>query len=1099
MKTILEVYGLADLTDDKDELVELVEAEAVRCRDSGDLLGAGEWLVSELPYVGDQDASRLFAQAIALWASPLELRVLPVGMADLISKVDEFVKEELTTAFVTAVSRFRRQRPSSLLPEKSRDLAFRLSDWISKIFRVQARRPEDLCIAAAAQLENTKAELLASVDSFLGTGCANAKVASVEVVKHAHRVRELALAEERPSLGEVDILLGPLFRKFCESCERSDVEGILGRVTDIQNQAGQVLSKAGARNDSTLWNLVTSRVAAHISEIADEAIQRSRGQTTPSLRLSTSTFKIDLSRLGREVTFSSHLLNEGEGRASGVSFEADLSGLPIKMEIIEPKPLFDVGGHSEQFLKFGLTLREARARFDVPIKWKCRSATSHDHIFEEKIAFEQQRVQPDWDKLLLNPPYTTNPVKRKEELFGRDAILDRLKLNASAGASTFLWGQKRVGKTSLLQVLSEELGRIGGFVCILLRMGELGALHEGQLAYTIAERVTSQLPTGQVPVPQEPDFGAGLGKLVPFADKLSKRFQQLKFVIIIDGFEDLNPAFYTGERGRLFVQALRSLSEIGFTFFFVGSERMNAIYDMHSSDLNKWVNQFLDCIESREDRKALIIQPVKEAIEYESACVDFIVEYCGGNPFYMHLLCWEIFQRCFGDNRTYVSESDAQGLREAFIRSLGKTNFSHFWEDNPALDQREKSKETAENCLVFSCIASLGGSYESSDNLLAAQDSLGLGPSEQLAPREIAAGEERLRRRNILSLRSRDKKSSIQLPIFSDWLCQHAQLQLLPIWRDFCVKRSQETPLEPAFSPVLVEAAFSIPEDDLLAVSQKLLYLGKQKDVSELRVWLRQFDDDVRIEIAFLLLKRLAEKGYTPEGARLQALSKVEDAVLAKRKEIGGKAWTIVRGKADNLCMSYVDSEMKSGATTARELAKRLRPGKSGSAESITEWMKQHLDKDALIVFVDDFGGTGQTLIKGFKKFYEQLTSDRKLTRLLIQGRILCYLLYAFPEAVERLRGTYPRIQFLAANVFDEEVRALDENAGIFDNTNEINFAKDILLQIGRELYHQYPLGYGEMGALVAFHNTVPNNTLPIFWSSGTVNDKPWKPLFPRA
>ena len=84
-------------------------------------------------------------------------------------------------------------------------------------------------------------------------------------------------------------------------------------------------------------------------------------------------------------------------------------------------------------------------------------------------------------------------------------------------------------------------------------------------------------------------------------------------------------------------------------------------------------------------------------------------------------------------------------------------------------------------------------------------------------------------------------------------------------------------------------------------------------------------------------------------------------------------------------------------------------------------------------------------------------------------------------------------------NIFGDNVRALDADAGIFLNDEEIQFARDVMIQIGRELTPQIPLGYGDMGALVAFHNTVPNNTLPIFWSSGVVNDKLWKPLFPRA
>ena len=56
-----------------------------------------------------------------------------------------------------------------------------------------------------------------------------------------------------------------------------------------------------------------------------------------------------------------------------------------------------------------------------------------------------------------------------------------------------------------------------------------------------------------------------------------------------------------------------------------------------------------------------------------------------------------------------------------------------------------------------------------------------------------------------------------------------------------------------------------------------------------------------------------------------------------------------------------------------------------------------------------------------------------------------------------------------------------------------------VIEQLGRELTPGAPLGHGNMGALVVFHNATPNNTLPIFWSGGTVGEKPWKPLFPRA
>ncbi len=117
----------------------------------------------------------------------------------------------------------------------------------------------------------------------------------------------------------------------------------------------------------------------------------------------------------------------------------------------------------------------------------------------------------------------------------------------------------------------------------------------------------------------------------------------------------------------------------------------------------------------------------------------------------------------------------------------------------------------------------------------------------------------------------------------------------------------------------------------------------------------------------------------------------------------------------------------------------------------------------------------------------------------LNEGRVLLVVLYAFGPAIDAIKQAEPRLKVVVTNVFGPEVKAFEPDAKIFGDTQELEFAKEVMLQIGRELTPQMPLGYKDEGALVAFHDSVPNNTLPIFWSSGRVNERSWKPLFPRV
>ncbi len=60
----------------------------------------------------------------------------------------------------------------------------------------------------------------------------------------------------------------------------------------------------------------------------------------------------------------------------------------------------------------------------------------------------------------------------------------------------------------------------------------------------------------------------------------------------------------------------------------------------------------------------------------------------------------------------------------------------------------------------------------------------------------------------------------------------------------------------------------------------------------------------------------------------------------------------------------------------------------------------------------------------------------------------------------------------------------------------------DRLIELGRRVYPNHPLGFGQCGLLLAFHFQCPNTSLPLIWADGKNNalgerEYPWNALFP--
>jgi hypothetical protein len=149
------------------------------------------------------------------------------------------------------------------------------------------------------------------------------------------------------------------------------------------------------------------------------------------------------------------------------------------------------------------------------------------------------------------------------------------------------------------------------------------------------------------------------------------------------------------------------------------------------------------------------------------------------------------------------------------------------------------------------------------------------------------------------------------------------------------------------------------------------------------------------------------------------------------------------------------------------------------------------------VVVVDDIVATGQSLSENLRRFLSdnaQIIKDRSIT-------VVAVALLATQQGDEVVRAalrrnSYRDVDFRVCEILNRSAQAFVEGNGIWESDEEASRAKALVQDLGRRIYKDSPLGFGNLGLLVVLSDTCPNNSLPILHSVGA--GKSWKPLFSR-
>lgn len=710
---------------------------------------------------------------------------------------------------------------------------------------------------------------------------------------------------------------------------------------------------------------------------------------------------------------------------------------------------------------------------------------------EFELSFNSQNSNVDWDKLELSEPYSWEPVEEEDKLVGRKEILNRLWNSVAIMdriSSFYIYGQKRVGKTSIVKTLNSKLENELRDSCIVLYI-EGGEYKDLELCKTISnlgnlicEKITEKDDRfSELAIPK---FDGALNPLISFLNKIEYKYPKLRIIFILDEFDEISSDIFIRQEvvDSLFltVRAISNKKRIGF--LLVGGEKMDFIISCQGEKLNKFQSIRVDYFNKSKylsDFQELARKPVEGIIEFTDKSLEYLYNQTAGNPFFTIIICDKLFKQMIKKRDTHVTEFEMEDAVNELILENNTQIFSHFWEDGIKAKEDKKEEISMNRRKVLIAI----GEILQKDNKLNKNTAIEKIMQHDIEENIIKENLEEFVQRQVLYLE--DEEYKFKINIFKEWLMENGInniITTIPDRERYKYKKKEEE-LAKIKSSELVELQDSW---------EQFTYNGKQITSDMIRCWLEQFETNIHQRLMFKILQNVQVYSEYNIGIKM-----VEIYRNITKQEEKNFIWKQIQGKRkrDDILVSYLEDDFsKSGIGYARRFTEKnnILAARAVERLKVINSLEQN-EQIKVLLFVDDFIGTGQSICDNLEEFVSDFPEIKEIEVKIYIG-IITGFIDGKDKVIEKAQELGLNLDVIICDPLGEENKCFSEKSNIFLSCNERKNAKDICYEYGVRLENKAPYGYGDLGAHVVFPTTCPNDCLPIMWKS----DNKFKALFPR-
>ena len=492
----------------------------------------------------------------------------------------------------------------------------------------------------------------------------NPLVSAIDMLERvAHTI---AMYERRQTVGErVSTLLTA--QDLLEEA-RSNFRGLLPWTPSVPMQSDTLHSP---------WDRILVLLIGQWSTIIKAEMARLHGSANLTVKLANTVVP-----RSEEVIVSLNVKNEGQSAADNVRIDLEKSD---DFEIIgSAQYRFDqISTAFPQSVDFMLHMHTNSTRLVFHIVFDDAEKRKKELHFAEEVVV-QDRQHPYH---FIHNPYTTGtPIRDEAMFYGRKKDLQILGASlesTSANRVVLLWGQRRMGKTSLIYQLVRRL-TLGRYAPVFIDLQalslkvDIGHVLEG-IAQCICREIF-QYKNICISEPSPEKFRVDAS--AAFEEYLSAAFKMLpehRLVLLIDEFDVIQR--YTERDGEQILHYLRNLMQHypGLNFLLSGAPPLPYMEGYHSVLFNIAQEHHLKKLE-REDALNLISEPVLGDLEYDLLALEKMLSLTDGWPYFIHVMSEKLIAHCNSIGKSYVTVSEINAALKLVLNEQA-SSMRWIWQD----------------------------------------------------------------------------------------------------------------------------------------------------------------------------------------------------------------------------------------------------------------------------------------------------------------------------------------------------------------------------------------------------------------------------------